>query len=175
MIINPTNFEKDHHDSLFHTAWFNAIRYFHYRFMTRFTAFQTQLNRCVFSGHVQSAYLSAIVGDGLFSLCCCRHTRWHWNHRRDVFGVLHVLPASSRIAVLGRRTQRWSSPHGVQRGYCAIWDTEHYHDLSRGKWTRCVTNLVFMLYFFFFIYLFNTVPLHSLKYNSQRLNRRNPG
>ena len=25
----------------------------------------------------------------------------------------------------------------------------------------------------FFLYLFNTVPLHSLKYNSQRLNRRN--
>ena len=28
---------------------------------------------------------------------------------------------------------------------------------------------------FFFLYLFNTVPLHSLKYNSQRLNRRNRG
>ena len=27
----------------------------------------------------------------------------------------------------------------------------------------------------FFIYLFNTVPLHSLKYNSQRLNRRSRG
>ena len=28
---------------------------------------------------------------------------------------------------------------------------------------------------YLFIYLFNTVPLHSLKYNSQRLNRRNRG
>ena len=27
----------------------------------------------------------------------------------------------------------------------------------------------------FFLYLFNTLPLHSLKYNSQRLNRRNRG
>ena len=47
--------------------------------------------------------------------------------------------------------------------------------ITSGEETRILEkhDISFACYFSFFLYLFNNVPLHSLKYNSQRLNRRN--
>ena len=118
--------------------------------------------------------------------------------RGGVIGLLHALfrekpynalaqlekePATSNTnRTYDKKPKTWTCPKAAPSATCY---TARQHQTlvfrsarTRWYWWCCRLRLVSLMFFFFsffFFSFFNTVPLHSLKYNSEQLNRRNRG